>query len=306
MRKAAGRKSLLEKDMPSFAVKSARKMISAVLGDAAFFKLQARHYFIRRSVRCVHLRHPRTFCEKILWIKFYGNPERFAPYVDKYTVRTFVRDTRGSEYLVRLLGVYSSMEDIDFGALPRAFVMKATHGSGWNIIVKDKALVDWTEAKSKMTAWLKSNYYPKGGEANYKPLKGRIVIDEYIDDPSGDLKNYKFYCYHGEPRYIQVDSDRFADHRRDIYDLHWNKLPMKMDYANLLHPVHKPDHFETMLELCRKLSGGFAFVRIDLYNVSECILFGEMTFTPHIGMVLITPCHYDYLLGSHLDLARHN
>jgi hypothetical protein len=248
------------------------------------------------------LKNPKTLSEKIQWMKVYGHLERFSKYVDKYAVRAFVKDTAGEELLIPLIGVYKKTKEIDYNSLPNSFVMKATHASGWNVIVKDKAEVDWNLAREKMDGWLKLNYYKKSGEPNYKPLKGGIIIEKYIEDSTGDLKDYKFFCFHGEPKFVQVDGDRFVGHKRDIYDLKWNKLPVKFFYENLTQPVAKPEKLSDMTEICRKLSRGFSFVRVDLYFADGRIYFGELTFTPENGFYPFSPVQYDAIFGKFLDL----
>ncbi len=253
----------------------------------------------------LNLENPRTFSEKIQWIKINGHLERFSGYTDKSTVREYVREKAGEEVLIPAFGVFDRFSDIDLESLPDSFVMKATHGCGWNIFVRDKRAVDWSSVGKQMRQWLRSNYYRKRGEANYKPLKGRILIEAYLQDPSGDLKDYKFFCFAGEPRFIQVDCGRFTAHKRDVYDTDWNRLPLRIYYPNLAEPVAKPERLGEMMELCRKLSEDFAFVRVDLYDTNGRIYFGELTFSPTDGMKPFTPTEYDYLFGDLLDLSSY-
>lgn len=248
------------------------------------------------------LKDPKSLSEKIQWIKVHGCIERFSKYVDKYAVRTFIKEKVGDEFLIPLIGIYQKSSEIDFNSLPASFVIKATHGSNWNIIVKDKTALNWNAAEKKMKAWLKTSFYRGTGEPNYKPLKGRILIEKYMEDPSGDFKDYKFFCFHGEPTYVMMDSNIFMDHRRAFYDLNWNKLPVKLKYDNLLQPLAKPEKLDDMIEICRRLSEPFAFVRVDLYCIGGLIYCGELTFTPGNGMVIFDPVQFDYVLGGHLDL----
>jgi hypothetical protein len=266
-------------------------------------------FCLKRSFRRRHgypldLENPKTFSEKIQWIKVYGDLERFSKYCDKYSVREFVKERVGKELLIPLIGVYERFSDIDLNLIPNSFVMKATHGSGWNVIVKDKTRANWNFIKKKMNEWLKINYYKKTGEKNYKPLKGRIIIEEYIDDPSGEVSDYKFYCFHGEPKFVEVHCGRFTDHRCDVYDLEWNKLPAEFSCPNQLHPTAKPEKIDNMVDICRKLSHDFAFVRVDLYYSGGRVYFGELTFSPANGFDIIIPIKYDYMLGEHLDLNK--
>jgi hypothetical protein len=248
------------------------------------------------------LKNPKTLSEKIQWMKVYGHLERFSKYVDKYAVREFVKEKAGEELSIPLIGVYKKTKEIDYKSLPNSFVMKATHASGWNIIVKDKTELDWNLTREKMDEWLKLSYYKKAGEPNYKPLKGRIIVEKYIEDSTGDLKDYKFFCFRGEPRFVQVDGDRFTGHKRDLYDLDWNKLPVKFTRENLTQPAAKPEKLYDMMEICRNLSRSFTFVRVDLYFTNGRIYFGELTFTPSNGFRPFSPVQYDTIFGEFLDL----
>ncbi|MBD1383138.1 ATP-grasp fold amidoligase family protein [Metabacillus arenae] len=252
----------------------------------------------------LNLTNPRTFTEKMQWIKLNGNLERFSKYVDKYEVRQSIKEKIGEKHLVPLIGIYENVYDIKFESLPKSFVMKATHGCGWNIIVKDKSLIDWNKAREKMNRWVNSNYYDKTKEPNYKSLKGRVIIEELLQDPSGDLKDFRFFCFHGNPKYIQVDGDRFNNHKRDLYNLNWNKLPYKVVYPNFPKTLDKPKRLNAMISIARQLAQGFPFVRVDLYYLNNHIYFGELTFVPSNGFNRY-PIEYDRLLGNLLDLNRY-
>lgn len=271
------------------------------------YKYHTLRNFKRAHGYALNLQNPKTFSEKIQWIKLYGHLECFSKYVDKYAVREFIKQRIGEQYLIHSIGIYERVEDIDYEALPNSFVMKATHGSGWNLIIKDKKMADWNCARETMRKWVASSYYKKYGEPVYKPIKGRVIIEEYLDDPSGDLKDYKIFCFSGKPKYIQVDSERFKDHKRDFYDLNWNKVPMKIAPIDYLPDLHvKPVKIEEMLELSHKLSQGFPFVRVDLYCTCGHIYFGELTFLPSAGLAPITPIEYNLLLGELIDLNSYS
>jgi hypothetical protein len=276
------------------------------IGWALFgYENYVKDHFKRRHGYEPDLKTPKTFSEKIQYLKVYGHLERFSKYVDKYDVREFVREKVGAELLIPLVGIYERTDDIDFKSLPNSFVMKATHGSGWNIIVQDKTRLDWNSAIKKMNKWLKKNYFNKNGESQYKFLKRRILIEKYISDSTGDLKDYKFFCFYGEPQFVQVDGDRFTNHRRDIYDLNWNKLSVRFFYENLPEPVAQPEKLYDMLQICRKLSREFAFVRVDLYFAYGRIYFGELTYSPDNGLKPFDPVRYDQIFGEYLDLKNY-
>ncbi len=224
------------------------------------------------------LKNPKTFQEKIQWIKVFGDLERFSKYVDKYAVREFIKERIGEEYSIPLIGVYERAEDVDFDTLPDSFVIKATHGSSWNIVVKNKYELDQSQAREKMKKWINSNFYKVNGERNYKPLKGRILIEKYIEDNKMYIKDYKILCFKGEPKYIIVEDH--IEHKVNVYDLDWGKLPMSFTRGNISFPIPKPKKLDEMVELSRKLSKDFPLVRVDFYHVNDKVYFGELTFTP--------------------------
>lgn len=261
--------------------------------------------FKRKLGYDLNLASPQTFSEKIQWIKVYGKPERFSRYVDKYNVRQYVKERIGDQYLIPLIGVYNKVNQINWSQLPDSFVMKTTHGATWNIVVKDKAKVNWGNAKMRLRKWLGLRYYLITGESNYRNIKPRIVIEEFINDPTGDLKDYKFFCFQGEPAFIQVDGTRFTNHQRDLFDLDWNKIPVRLKYKNFIESPPKPARLAEMIQVARQLSEGLPFVRVDLYYTNDRIYFGELTFTPGNGFERFTPRSYDDLFGQYLDINRY-
>ncbi|MBP1949045.1 ATP-grasp fold amidoligase family protein [Virgibacillus litoralis] len=157
--------------------------------------------FLKQHGYNINFKEPITLTEKIQWLKLYGSLENYSKYVDKNEVRSYVHETVGKDYLIPKIGVYKSASDIDLDSLPEKFVIKATHGSGWNMIVKDKSKLDWNFAKKKITKWINTNYFYISGEKNYKNIRGKVIIEQLIGDPNGAMKEYKFYCYRGEPKY---------------------------------------------------------------------------------------------------------
>jgi hypothetical protein len=248
------------------------------------------------------LKNPKTFSEKIQWMKFNGNLQACGKFVDKHEARSYVKEKVGSKYLTPQIGCFNSSEDIDFDKLPNKFVIKATHAAGWNLIVEDKTKLNIPEAKKQIDSWVNNSFYEQTGEENYKNIKGRVVIEEFIEEPSGDLMDYRFFCYNGVPRFIHLDSYADVNKRRNIYDLDWNKLDCTCGYENILKGVERPRKLNEMIEVAKKLSEGFPFVRVDLYYVENNIYFGELTFTPQNGYGKFTPTEYDYLFGEDFKL----
>ncbi|MEW9669681.1 ATP-grasp fold amidoligase family protein [Ammoniphilus sp. 3BR4] len=248
----------------------------------------------------LNLRHPKTIQEKIQWIKIYGKLERFAKYTDKAKVRKFIRKRIGNEYLVPVFGVYKRVEDIDFDALPQSFVMKATHGSGWNIFVKDKSEINWPKAKSRMKKWLKSNWYDKSMERNYKPLKGRVMIEKFLWDSSGRIKEYKFQCFHGSRIFLRLPGHSTLR----IYNRKGDVIHERIDKQSFHHPPEKPKQLEKMFALAHILAKDFPYVRVDFIVANGRIYVGELTFATGGGF-LPAPKEWSLKLGSLLDLKRY-
>ena len=260
---------------------------------------------------CGHLpniEHPTAFSEKMQWLKLhYRNP--LMPVVgDKFTVRQYLTDLGHGDLLNEIFAVYDSLDDFDISKLPVRFVLKASHSSGWNLIVRDKNKVDWGIWKRHMQYWLTHDIAWNGREWHYGDMKPRIVCEKYLEDNSGGLMDYKFYCFNGEPRFMQLNVDRgLASATQNYYDLDWNLLPFGKTHAHNpnIHP-DKPAHFEKMVVLARELSKPFPYVRMDFYEANGKIYFGEFTFFPCSGMPDFIPSNYDKIVGEMLTLPEAN
>lgn len=232
--------------------------------------------------------NPKNFTQKIQWLKIFDSTEIKGFLSDKYLVRDYVAKVVGEEHLVPLLGVWSEPEEIDFEKLPDRFVLKATHGSGWNIIVKDKSSLDQQKTIETLKTWLKTDYSMiYGFELQYRHCIPQIIAEEYIEELSGGLYDYKVHCFGGHPVFIQCIGDRgLKEHSgfQDNFDLEWNKLDWIFeDYPHFPYDVNRPEHFEELLSIAEDLAVGFEYVRVDLYEIGDTIYFGEMTFTPASG-----------------------
>jgi len=230
--------------------------------------------------------NPKTFNEKIQWLKLYDSTPQKTRLADKYLVREWVAEQIGEEYLIPLLGVYDKFDDIDFDVLPDQFVMKANHGSGWNIVVKDKDKFDAKAAKWKFDSWMNKNFaFWNGLELHYKDIVPKITVEKYIADLDGDVYDYRFFCFNGKVEYVWVDiGSGTSQHYRSIFDSEWNIQNYTVSYPLIIPQPEKPFTLEKMKELASKLSDGFSFVRVDFYSIGEKIYFGEMTFTPQSGL----------------------
>ena len=244
------------------------------------------HRRLKRQFRKIHgyslsFRNPRSLSEKVHWIKRYCDLEPLSQFVDKYRVRTFVKKRIGHHYIIPMIGIYNRVEDIDFDALPDRFALKATHGCGWNILVNDKSSMDREAIRNQFNDWLNRSFYDNTREANYRNMKGRILIEALLGSPHDSLNDYKFYCCNGVPLGAHVDIDRFGNHQYRIFDAEWNEFEKKNPAESATIPqIPRPEKLEEMLEVCRRLSSGFPYVRVDLYYTSNKIYFGELTFTP--------------------------
>ncbi|MCY4262103.1 MAG: ATP-grasp fold amidoligase family protein [Candidatus Dadabacteria bacterium] len=275
--------------------------IRVMLTDRGLIRLKFRYKF----GKSLNLESPKTFNEKIQWIKLYDRNPLMTLYADKYEVRKVVENKIGQHILNELYGVFESVDEIDFDSFPKSFVLKASHGCEWNIIVKDKSALDRKKAKKKMRRWLATNYYTRKREWAYKHIKPRIVCEKYMENKDRSLIDYKFFCFNGTPRFIQVDLDRYTGHKRAFYTIHWQKLDLFMEKrcgGHYKEELGRPKSLTDMIEIARTLSEGFAFTRIDMYDVDGKAVFGEVTFYPGNGMKRFSPNGWDEKLGNYLEL----
>lgn len=249
---------------------------------------------------------PETFNQKIQWLKLYDSTPIKGRLADKYLVREFVEDRIGEGYLVPLIAVYDDPMEISLEGLPQRFALKATHGSGWNVIVEDKAAIDWDEAMAKVRSWMKMDFAFTGGfELHYQYCEPRIVVEEYLDGFSdGSLIDYKVHVFNAGEPIILVCSDRSAcgEPKKAYYDSDWNKLPL-MEGGCETFDCSKPSRLNEMLSFSAQLAKDFAMVRVDWYEVSGRLYFGEMTFTPANGIKAFIPSEWNYEFGRRIDLS---
>lgn len=268
-----------------------------------YYPRELKDWYKNYRGRNLNLKNPQTFNEKIQWIKLYDNSPLKTHLTDKYLVREWVKEKIGIEYLVPLFGVWDSFDEINFDILPNKFVLKANHGSGWNIMVADKAKFNKQEAKIKFDKWMHTNFaFCYGFELHYRDIKPKIIAEEYIENDK-NLYDYKIMFLNKKPVFIWVDSERFTNHKKDIFDLNWNLLPFTIGYKNSDNPPKKPKNLDQMLHLAKKLIPDFACVRVDFYNLNnERIKFGELTFTSCSGLDRFNPEEFDLYYGKRLTL----
>lgn len=269
--------------------------------DEKYLKLKFKHILGAE----LNLDRPLTFNEKLQWLKLYDRNPLYTQLVDKYKIREYIAKTIGEQYLIPLLGVYNHFEDIDFKKLPNQFVLKPNHTSGNIYICEDKTQIIFEDLKKEINLWLKRNYFWVHREWPYKNIKPRIICEKYLVDEYGkDLKDYKIMCFNGEPKIIQVMSERnngrfLVNH----FDLDWNELniPRKSILRNPNIPK-KPKDLKDMIEISKVLSKDIPFVRVDLYKTTYGLLFGEMTFFPVSGFMDFKKKKDDKFLGDWIDL----
>lgn len=256
--------------------------------------------------RHVDLENPIKYNDKIQWLKLNWHDPLATKCADKYSVREFVKEKIGEKYLNEIIDVFESVEEIDIDKLPEKFVLKGTHGSGYNIICKNKANINWKDEFKKIRRWLRQNYYYRSGEWVYKDIKPRIICEKFLtDDDNNSLKDYKIHCFNGKPKFIQVDFDRHEEHKKNLYDLEWNFIDIEFNYPNdkNMH-IKMPEKLSELLKLSEKLSHPFPYARVDFYVVKDHIIFGEITFFPANGMGYFKPEKFEMTIGRWLELPN--
>ncbi len=277
-----------------------RRFFSCFMGDETFIKWE---YFSGMR-KFPNLENPKTYNEKLQWLKLHDVHPEYGRLVCKYEAKDYVRSILGDSVIIPTLGVWNSFDDIDFDALPNQFVLKTTHDSGGVVVVTDKCKMDMEKARAKLTKSLKHNYFLEHREYPYKYVKPRIIAEKYMVDESGtELKDYKFFCFDGKCKMLLIASDRnLGDVKIDFFDEYFNHLPFTRNHENSKKPIEKPKGFDKMIEIAEKLSEGFTHLRVDLYDISGSIYFGELTFFPGSGNVPFEPEEWDVKVGEWLKL----
>lgn len=272
-----------------------------ILDDLEFI---SRQFEYRMGYR-PNLDFPKTFNEKIQWLKLHDRNPQYTQLVDKYEVKKYISDKVGDEYIVPTLGIYDSFDEIDFTKLPKQFVLKCTHDSGSVVICKNKAEFDINSAKEILEKKLKRNYYWVGREWPYKNVKRKIIVEKYMT-LSADMIDYKFMCFNGIPKIIFTCTERFEGEGLKVtfFDLNWNKLEFERHYPSSRKKINRPQNFELMIKIARELSKGIPFVRVDFYEIERKVYFGELTFYPGGGMEEFEPKEWDRILGDWIGLPE--
>lgn len=266
--------------------------------------------YLKLMFRCkmgywMNFNNPKTFSEKLQWLKLYDRNPLYTTLVDKYAVKKWVAEKIGKEYVIQTLGVWENFNEIDLEKLPNQFVLKCTHDSGGLVICKNQKYLDVVSSSKKINNSLNRNYYYTWREWPYKNVKPRIIAEQYMEDESGELRDYKFFCFDGIVKVLFIASDRQnkdEETKFDFFDRDFNHLPFSNGHPNACISPQKPRMFEKMVELAEILSKGIPHVRVDFYEVGSQIFFGEMTFFHWSGFVPFKPKSWDYKFGEWLHL----
>lgn len=276
--------------------------IKKVIPDSIILK-----YWFRKTFGYkLDLKHPKTFNEKLQWLKIYNRNPQYTDLVDKIKVKDYVKNIIGEQYLIKTLGVWNKFDDISFDSLPNKFVLKCNHDSGSVVICKDKSSFDMDTARKILTRALKENFYYRGREWPYKNVERKIFAEEYIDAKNGELTDYKFMCFDGKVKLIFTCTDRFSGDGLKVtfFDREWNKMPFERHYPSDRNDIPKPECLDTMIEFAERLSADIPTVRIDFYENNKNIYFGEITFFPGGGMEEFNPEEWDLEIGKWVVLPE--
>lgn len=247
--------------------------------------------------------NPRTFTEKLAWMRLHDRNPLYPTLVDKIAVRDYVRERVGEDILVPCYGVWDRPEDIDFDSLPKSFVLKCNHESGFVIICKDKDELDRTYVRAQLATRLKMNFYYRFHEWPYKHVKPRILAEELLVDENGaEPHDYKTHCFGGQPGYTAVFIGRHTAPKRGYYSPDWERMPFT-GTTDPLRDVPRPPQLERMQEIIRALAEGLRYCRVDLYVLTDRIYFGEITLFPGAGLLKYDPSSYDLYWGERVQLT---
>ena len=279
------------------------RLVTRFIPDEIYLKI----IFKKNTGYALNLKNPQTFNEKLQWLKLYNRNPEYTRLVDKYEVKKYIAQKIGEEYLIPSLGVWDSVEEIEWDKLPDQFVLKCTHDSGSIVVCDDKKTFDYDKAKQSLNHTIKINYYYAGREWPYKNVKPRIMAEKYMEDKTKEyLTDYKLMCFNGKVQCSFVVTERFSSDgiRVTFFDRDWNVMPFERHYPQSDTPIEKPQNYEKMIELAEKLGSDMPFVRVDFYEIDGKIFFGELTFSPGGGFEEFTPVIWDKKLGDWLELPN--
>ena len=276
------------------------QIFASCFSDAVYLKLM----FPLRTGYKLNLNSPKSFNEKLQWLKLYNRRPEYTQMVDKVEAKKYVAEIIGEDYIIPTLAVYDKVKDVDFESLPSQFVLKCSHDSGGLVICHDKNKFNRETAKEILMKALRKNYYMVKREWPYKNVKHRIIAEQYMEDESGELRDYKFFCFNGKVRFFKIDFGRYVEHHANYYDTKGNLLPFGEASCPPLpeKDLKIPGNLNRMIELAERLSKNIPFLRVDFYDVRSKIYFGELTLFPASGMGRFTTDEWDMEIGNNLVL----
>jgi hypothetical protein len=260
--------------------------------------------------KLLNFKKPKTYNEKIQWLKLYNRKNFLINLVDKYKVRSYITEKIGEKYLIPLLWVGENPKEIPWEKLPKSFVIKANHGSGQNLIIKDRKKIDKSYIEKIIKEWLKYDHYLIGREWAYKNVRRKIIIEKYIEAEDGkNLKDYRFFCFNGNPEFIVVDINIIdktkKSTKRNLYDLDWNFIDEEISYPNDKNTqIKKPKKLKEMIEISKILSKNFKHMRVDLYENGGEIYFGELTFYHQAGFGKFKSKNFAIKIGNLINIDK--
>jgi len=253
----------------------------------------------------LNLEEPKDFNEKLQWLNLYENNDKKIACTDKYAVRDYLKEKGFEKYLPKLLGEYSNANAINFDELPNKFVLKCTHGCGFNIICQNKEALNIEQVKEKLNKWMQTDFGKMAGEVHYSRIKPRIICEEFIDALGESVPiDYKIHCFNGVPKFIMACTERFENLKFIFYDLNWNRLEYQAKSWYCDKKVERPKGLEKMLEIAEEISKDFTFVRVDFYDVNGEVMIGELTFTPNAGRIKYMSEEALLEIGDMLDIKK--
>lgn len=275
-------------------------LLSPVLPDALFLRLMYRAKLDRR----LNLKDPQTFNEKMQWLKLHCRREEMPRMVDKAEAKKFIADRVGAEYVNPSIGLWNKAEDVDFNALPERFVLKTTHDCGGLVICRDKSELDRRKAVETLSQALRRTYWRQNREWPYSGVRPRVLAEPYLEDRFGELRDYKFFCFNGEPKLMFIATGRSSKEETcfDFFDMEFRHLNIRNGHPNAVSTPEKPENFGLMQKLARSLSQGYPFLRVDFYEVQGRVFVGELTFFHWSGFVPFEPDGWDLELGNWIKL----
>lgn len=278
------------------------KMLPVIFSDKFFIKLD----YNCMTGKKLDFNNLITYNEKVQYLKLYDRKKIYTKMVDKYEAKLYVSNIIGNEYVIPLLGVYNTFDDIDFSKLPNQFVIKCTHDSGGLVVCKDINTFDYNSAKNIINEHLKKNYYNEHREWPYKNIKKKIIVEKYMsDNDKKSLIDYKFFCFNGEPKFLYIsDNSHTKEQSIAFFDMDFNLLEYeRTDYKKMDYIPYKPKTFEIMKQLSKQLSKGIPHLRVDWYEIDGHLYFGELTFSTCAGFIPFKKDEWDYELGQFLDIS---